>query len=49
MQGKGMNRDARGGKRSMEEEIISETSIRHQIYMQNRELNIETQGRLQGW
>lgn len=49
MQGRGMNRDARGGKRSMEEEIVSEMPVRHQIYMQNRELNIETQGRLQGW
>lgn len=49
MQGRGMNRHARGGKRSMEEEIVSEMPIRHQIYMQNWELNIETQERLQGW
>lgn len=49
MQKRGMNRHARGRKRSMEEEIVSEMPIRHQVYMQNWELNIETQGRLQGW
>lgn len=45
MQGAGVNRDAMGGKRIVEEEIISEIPIRHQIYMQNKELDIEAQVR----
>lgn len=45
MQGAGVNRDAMGGKRIVEEEIISEIPIRHQIYMQNKELDIEVQVR----